>query len=160
MLSFVSLGVLGEYAKSLFSSSPYMQRFFLRIMCVRLNFCVPKTTWNSPCTLYTSKCFLHILPIRLIFSCILYSRLNTFRVFSEYAERMKHMNAFKENTHNGDKRMKTEHTSVKNGHKKQILSFSTRWVGLSQKPVSCSCPFMLIKAWKGGGVCWGRYMFL
>jgi hypothetical protein len=37
MLSVTSLGVLGEYAKSLFASSSSTLRFFLRILRLRLN---------------------------------------------------------------------------------------------------------------------------
>jgi hypothetical protein len=33
----MSLGVLGEYAKSLFASSHYMHRFFLRILHMRID---------------------------------------------------------------------------------------------------------------------------
>jgi hypothetical protein len=41
MLGFVSLGVLGEYAKSLFATAPCKHRYFLRILLIRVNnFCV------------------------------------------------------------------------------------------------------------------------
>ncbi len=35
--TFMSFGVLGEYAKSLFASSPFMHKFFPRILRIRLN---------------------------------------------------------------------------------------------------------------------------
>jgi hypothetical protein len=37
MLSFVSLGVLGEYAKSLFAHSLCTHKFFQHILCIRQN---------------------------------------------------------------------------------------------------------------------------
>ncbi len=47
-----------------------------------------------------------------------------------------------ENTHNGEKRRKSEHISINNGPTfSQILSFSTGWVGLGQKTISRYCPF-------------------
>ncbi len=48
------------------------------------------------------------------------------------------------NPHNGEKRRKTEDFSVNNGprweKKLKLLSFSTRWVGLSQETISRYCP--------------------
>jgi hypothetical protein len=44
---FMSLGVLGEYAKSLYASSPCMHRFFLRILHVRIDSFPVQCTWRS-----------------------------------------------------------------------------------------------------------------
>jgi hypothetical protein len=71
---FMSLGVVGEYAKSLFATSPCTHRFFPR---VGRKFCVPQTTLHLPYSPYTLKYFPRIL----------YRRLNTFRVFSVCASR-------------------------------------------------------------------------
>ncbi len=56
----MSLGILGEYAKSLFASSPCTHKYFprIRILCTANN---PKLPY-SPCT---HKFFLRILRIRL-----------------------------------------------------------------------------------------------
>ncbi len=69
MLIFVYLGVLQEYAKSLFASSPCTHRFCPGILRIQLNtfctfgeFCVLQTTLNSP---YVVKYFMHILRIPL-----------------------------------------------------------------------------------------------
>ncbi len=50
----MSLGVLGEYAKSLFASSPCSHRFFPRIW---RKFYVPQTTLHLPYSPYTLKYF-------------------------------------------------------------------------------------------------------
>ncbi len=49
---------------------------------------------------------------------------------------------YMENTHNGEKRRKSEHISIYNGPTfSYILSFSTGWAGLGQKTISRYCPF-------------------
>ncbi len=71
----MSLGVLGEYAKSLFASSPCTHRFFPCILQIRLNtFCVFGDDF-----VYRNNPIFYILHVRL----------NTFCVFTEYAKRMK-----------------------------------------------------------------------
>ncbi len=71
----MSLGVLGEYAKSLFASSPCTHRFFPCILLKRLN------TFHvfGDDFVYRNNPIFYILHIRL----------NTFCVFTEYADRMK-----------------------------------------------------------------------
>jgi hypothetical protein len=68
------LGILGEYAKSLFASSPCTHRFFPCIIQIRLN---------------TLRVFVDDFVYRNNPVCyILHIRLNTDLLFSEYAERM------------------------------------------------------------------------
>jgi hypothetical protein len=66
MFSFMSLGVLGEYTKSLFPSSPCMHRFFVRIFRIL-----------GDDFMYRKQAYIRR---------ILHIWLNTFRVFYEYAE--------------------------------------------------------------------------
>ncbi len=84
--TFMFFGVLGEYSKSLFASSPCTHRFFPRILRIRLYtsaylstiFCTANNP-SLPYSPYTLK----------YFPSILWIRLNTFRVLSEYAGRLK-----------------------------------------------------------------------
>jgi hypothetical protein len=94
----MSLGILGEYTKIFFASSPRTHRFSLRILGILLNILYFFAFLAILCTEITQIC--HILHICLntfrilsnmlrYFQRILYKCLNTFRIFSEYAERMK-----------------------------------------------------------------------
>ncbi len=86
----MSFGVLGEYVKSLFASSPCTHRFFPCILQIRLNtfrvFEDAANNPNLPFSPYMLKYFPRILQIRL----------ETFRAFrvlrknEEYAERNFH----------------------------------------------------------------------
>jgi hypothetical protein len=79
----MSLGVLSEYGKSLFASSPFMHRFFPRILPMRLNtFRVFGDDFVYPDLTYSLNT-LNYFP-RILRWC-----LNTFRAFSVDAERMK-----------------------------------------------------------------------